>query len=249
MIFTRAMNKKINYSFIITFTVLIGVWSLYSRLNSPIIAPSPFKVATSLISILLSEDFYIDLFITVIRGVAAFVISAVISLISGIMIGRYRIIENALYPFVIGLNGIPRISWILLAMIWLPFNSAIVIFIIVMTILPTMVMGIVDGYKEVPVQLLEMADIYKFSSISRIKNIFIPSMKPFILSSFRVASGLTWKSIIMAEFLTVNSGLGSAMGNARDILATDRVLAYTIIIILITHFNQSLLKSKKNSGK
>ena len=235
-------RKWINYNFIFTAAAILIIWGIYASNNSPIIAPSPLRVLKALYRIVSGKAFFLNISLTLYRGLAGYFITIILGLFLGLLMGRYDAINKSIDPFVSGLNAIPRISWIMLAMIWFPLNSALVIFIIVITILPTITIGVVDGYKEVPKDLLEVGRIYKFSSYSITTNNYFPAMLPFILSSSRVAAGLTWKSIIMAELLTVDRGMGAAMGSARAALATDQVIAYTILIIIICALHQSLIK-------
>ncbi|MCD6435777.1 MAG: ABC transporter permease subunit, partial [Clostridiales bacterium] len=150
-----------------------------------------------------------------------------------------------LYPYLLTLQIIPRISWILIAMIWFPLNSQIVIFIISITIMPTIAINTLEGLENIDSSLLEMARVYKIKGNQIVRNIYLPSIAPYVFSGMKIALGITWKTVIMAELLTVQTGLGARMSYAKTSFSTDHILALTVYIIIIGLFFQGVLSKVK----
>src|SRR5690554_3267259 len=189
------MNKKNGFrkwkNKIVVGVVFISIWTLASTLYNPIILPSPLRVAEAFFGLLTSDEFLADLLITLFRGLGGYFIGIALGTVLGVMMGKSEVIYEYLYSSVVTLQTIPRISWILLAMIWFPLDSSIVIFIIVITVLPIFTLNVYEGMKTVPKELLEMGDIFKVNKNQILKDIYIPSITPFIISGSKVASGIT----------------------------------------------------------
>lgn len=230
-------DKKI-YSIAIFFIL----WQIISLSYSSIVLPSPISVIVSFLKLAKDWSFYNDLAITIFRGCLGYVISMIMALLLAILFYVNKTIKELLYPYIIMFQAIPRISWILLAMVWLPFNSVIVVFVLIITLLPTMVMNIHEGFENTDRELLDMARIFKVDKKKIISNIYIPSSLPYIILTSKVSLGIMWKTVIMIELLTVQNGLGARMGYLRTALATEQIIALTCIIILINSICQKVLR-------
>ncbi len=226
----------------ITLVGFLILWSMISLFYSSVILPSPLTVSKAFVRIITAESFMQNMGLTLFRGISGYLSGMFLGIFLGVIMGKSPIIYNYIYPVISTLQAIPRISWILLAMVWFPLDSSIVIFIILITILPTITLNVLEGMTTVSKELLEMGRIFKVGSGSLLRDIYLPSITPFILSAAKISSGITWKSILMAELLTVNSGIGYEMAYSRAALATDEIIAYTLIILIIAHIHQRILK-------
>lgn len=233
------LNNPQKYIPLINFLI---VWYIASLFYSPIILPSPILVLKAFLRIVTGETFIQNLGLTLYRGINGYLLGIISGIFLGVIMGKSNLIYNYFYPIISTLQAIPRISWILLAMVWFPLNSSIVIFIILITILPTITMNVLEGMTTVSQELLEMGRIFKVGPGFILRDIYLPSIAPFIISAAKISSGITWKSILMAELLTVNSGIGYGMAYSRAALATDEIIAYTMIILAIAYTHQKILK-------
>jgi NitT/TauT family transport system permease protein len=214
------------------------------------VMPSPIAVIIGLSRIISDEDFFMNLTLTIFRGLSGYIIALVIGTIIGVIMGNNKMAYSYLQPIIQTLQAIPRVSWILLAMIWFPLNSIVVIFIMVITLFPLVVMNVYEGMQTVSKEYKEMSMVFKVSKFYMIKDLYFPSIIPFLLAASKIAAGITWKTILMAELLTVNSGIGFGMAFSKMALATDEIIAYTLIILVIGYMHLKVVdyitsKSKK----
>ena len=236
------MLKKIDKKTILLSSItFLVIWQIASMIYPFVVVPSPYRVITKMIAYLFEPSFYSDLGITLMRGSVGYFISIVIGIIISFIIKYNNFLKKIIYPYLIALQVIPRVSWILLAMIWFPLNSQIVIFIIVMTIIPIISLNTLEGLDNIESSLIEMAKIFNVSKEQVIRGIVMPSIAPNIFSGMKVALGVTWKTVVMAELLTVQTGLGARMAYAKAAFATDRILALTIYIVIIGLMFQGFL--------
>ncbi|MCK5764128.1 MAG: ABC transporter permease [Clostridiales bacterium] len=238
----KQLNKKTLFLSSITFLI---IWQIASWIYPPVIVPSPYLVIKNMVMYLGNPEFYADLSITLMRGLIGYVISVVLGILIAFSINHTSLLKNILYPYLLTLQIIPRISWILIAMIWFPLNSQIVIFIISITIIPTIAINTLEGLENIDPSLLEMAKVYKIKGPQIIRNIYLPSIAPYIFSGMKIALGITWKTVVMAELLTVQTGIGARMSYAKTSFSTDHILALTVYIIIIGLFFQGVLSKVK----
>ena len=129
----NCLNKKEKNIFnkITSAILFLMIWELVAMKYIPIIFPSPIEVLKGFVELCQKEEFYRDIILTVSRGIAGYVLSMVLGLIIATLFYMVKSIKNILYSYIVILQSIPRISWMLLAMIWFPFNSTIIIFILI----------------------------------------------------------------------------------------------------------------------
>ena len=80
-----------------------------------------------------------------------------------------------------------------------------------------------------------MADIFRLSFTKRLVYIYLPKLKPYILSALSVSLGLAWKSGVAAEIIGIPDGsMGEMLYQAKLYLATSDLFAWTVVIVLIS---------------
>ena len=92
--------------------------------------------------------------------------------------------------------------------------------------------------------LIEMARAYSTPRLRILKEIYLPSLLPALVSALSVAFAFAWKSSVFAEFIASSSGIGYQLSRANSMMATDRLFAWTIILILFMLFVEYYLLEK-----
>jgi NitT/TauT family transport system permease protein len=86
-----------------------------------------------------------------------------------------------------------------------------------------------------------MAEVYRLSGRERFRAIVAPSTLPFLLAGMKVGFGLALKVSVIAEIFGVTTGIGYIMNYSREILATQMVFAWAIVMILIMMVTDTLV--------
>ena len=241
------MLKRIDKKMILlSTTTFLIIWQIASMIYPIVVVPSPRSVILKVFMYLFEKEFYEDLGITLFRGAVAYLIALFLGIAVAFLIRYSEILKKIIYPYLMALQVIPRISWILLAMIWFPLNSTIVIFIITVTIIPIISLNTLDGLYNIDYSLIEMAKVFNVPKVEMVKGIIIPSIAPSIFSGMKVALGTTWKTVVMAELLTVQTGIGARLSYAKAAFATDHIMALTFYIVIVGLIFQGLLTLIKN---
>jgi ABC-type nitrate/sulfonate/bicarbonate transport system permease component len=82
-------------------------------------------------------------------------------------------------------------------------------------------------------RLLEMGDVYRLSGRRKFTAIVVPSTLPYLIAGMKVGFGLALKVSVVAEIFGVTSGIGYVMNYSREILATQMVFVWAVVMILV----------------
>ena len=226
---------------------LIGLWKAGSMIvSSELILPSPEKTAIAVGKLFINEEFIRIVGATILRGLVGFFISFLLALILGIAAGINDSFYAFLQPILVTIRSTPVISFILLALIWFDV-SQVPVFIALLTMFPFICTNIIDGIRNVNPKLLVLAKVYRVKTRNIIRDIYLPAISPFIFSGISSAMGFGWRAIIIGEVLSQpRYGIGTFMQNAQTYLLVAKVIAWTIIAILLRYLFDHLIRSVEN---
>ena len=234
----------IKYSLISVAAVflLLVIWQIAaSIINLPLILPSPPMAVGQITILVRSIDFWHHLWATLSRGLFGFGISLVVGVILGFMAGKYTWIEAFLRPLIIFVRSTPSMSLILLALIWFK-GDTVPVFVNFLMVFPMIIQNIIEGIKNIDRELLEMVNIYRVKQWRQLTTLYFPSLLPYLAAGIAAGLGVTWKVLIAAEVLAYPAwGIGTQMDTARVYLQTDKVFAWTIVVMVIGIFFDYLL--------
>ncbi|MEA3317333.1 MAG: ABC transporter permease subunit [Bacteroidota bacterium] len=220
----------------VSIALMILIWKLISiKLGSDFLLPSPEDTVIALIKIVFTKNFLITISSTIVRGLIGFGISIVLGILFGIFSGINTSFYSFFKPLLITIRSTPVISLILLALIWFNVNS-VPIFIAFLTMFPFICTNVTDGIRKTDNNLLEMAYVYKIKKHRILKDIYIPTIIPYIFSGASSALGFGWRAVIIGEVLSQPQyGIGTNMQSAQTYLIVKDVIAWTIIAIIISY--------------
>jgi NitT/TauT family transport system permease protein len=101
--------------------------------------------------------------------------------------------------------------------------------------------NIVEGVASVDRRLLEMGDVYRLSGRRQFTAIVVPSTLLYLVAGMKVGFGLALKVSVVAEIFGVTSGIGYIMNYSREILATQMVFAWALVMILVMTLTDRLV--------
>lgn len=213
----------------------------YMIINRDIYLPSPLNVISSFIQITSDKDFFVVISSTTFRVLLSFFISTVTGVLIGIVCGLNKTAYEIFEPFIVLIRSTPVISIIIIALIWFRSDYAPV-FTGFLMCFPLVWSNVVQGIKSTDHHLIEMSKIYRVKPMQTILTIYIPSAKPFIAAGLASSLGLAWKVIAAAEVLSLpRYGIGSKLHDSKIYLESDRLMAWTLLIIIISYLFELIL--------
>jgi NitT/TauT family transport system permease protein len=166
------------------------------------------------------------------------VIGFILALIAGTSLAalsyRFRIVEDLVSPLMKTIKAMPVASFIILALVWIRSKNLSVL-ISFMMVVPMIYSSVYQGLAVADEKLLQMARVFRVGLLHKVTGIYIPSVKPFFLTAVTVGLGFCWKAGIAAEVIGAPVGsIGAKLYEAKLYLMTKELLAWTIVIILIS---------------
>ncbi len=219
------------WSSISSILLFFALWDFGNQLYGNLVLPSPKETIQTLFYMINEPKVIEDIFITIKRAFFGFFISLFLGSFLGLFAGLFVTASIMSRPIVTILVGMPPIAWIVLAMIWFGMSDTTVIFTVVIASFPIVFVGALEGTRTLEGNLKQMADSFNLPFKMKIFDLYFPHIFSYIFPAWISALGMAWKIVVMAELLSANDGIGSALAIARSQLDTPTALALVFIMI------------------
>ncbi|MGL4607104.1 MAG: ABC transporter permease [Eubacteriaceae bacterium] len=254
-IFTALHSKRKEIAIkigVLIFWVLLW-WLVAKIVNSNLVLPSPLKTVESLITLGKTQEFYMSVGTTLVRVFGGVAISVFLGIVLGLVGGLNKIFYAIVDPFVTMIKSLPVVSVIILINLWVA-SEIVPLVVTFLVCFPLTWVNIVQGVHNTDGQLLGMAKIYNISKRKKIKEIYIPSVKPFGLSALMSAIGLGWKVTVTAEVLAnALPSVGMNLFYSKIYLETDFLFAWTLVVVLSSYIIEKstlyIIRKTKKRGE
>ena len=164
-----------------------------------------------------------------------------VALLLGLLAFLSPLARGVVHDVVTVLNSTSVFVWIVISIIWFGLSNWAPIFTTFMITLPVVASNLVEGVASVDRRLLEMGDVYRLSGRLKFTAIVIPSTLPYLVAGMKVGFGLALKVSVVAEIFGVTSGIGYVMNYSREILATQMVFVWALVMILVMTLTDKLV--------
>lgn len=226
-------RKRIEKAAAVVFAITI--WQMAAIiLNRDIFLVTPFAVAKKLLLLMSEQGFFDVVAFSLFRIFGGCFLAIVIGIILAVIASRFYIIEIMLWPFIQAIKSVPVASFIILCLIWLTSNS-LSVFIAFLMVLPIIYTNMLQGIKTTDLKLLEMALVFRAGWMKKLKYIYLPHIKPYLISACSVSVGLSWKAGIAAEVIGIPDGsIGEKLYEAKVYLSSVDLFAWTVVIVVMS---------------
>ena len=221
---------------------LVGAWWLVSlAVGLPVILPPPPAVLLSVLRELGSPAFLSAVAVTALRAVLTLVISVLVAIPLGMLAARQLLWERLLRPFMTTVRSVPFISVILLAMVWFT-SGRVPLFVALLMVLPLVYESARSGVAGIDAHLFRLFNVHGITGAARVAHLLLPGARTALNGGLRSANGIAWKVTVAAEVISnPRSGIGVQMGEARLFLETERLLAWTLVLIVLSTLSERLI--------
>lgn len=211
------------------------IWQLaYWLIGRDLLLASPWQVLHSLSLLMVRPAFWLTAGMSLLRIEAGFILGVLAGTVLAVLTVRFGWLHDFFFPAISAIRATPVSSFIILALVWMT-SSRVVIFIVFLMVLPIIWANVTEGIRKTDPQLLEMATVFEMGRGKVVRLIYLPSVSPFFIAAASTSLGLAWKAGIAAEVLsTPRFSLGGQLYEAKIYLETADLLAYTLIIIILS---------------
>ncbi|MCI8554666.1 MAG: ABC transporter permease subunit [Clostridiales bacterium] len=218
------------------------VWQLAAvTVGEELLLPSPRKVAAALVSLAGDSLFWQAAGASLLRMGAGFAAAVVVGCLSAAATVRFRVAELLLSPLLRTVRAVPVASFIILLLIWV-HTDALPAAASFLMVTPVIWGNVEKGLRAVDRQLLEMAQVFRFTRTRTLLRVRVPSVMPYFLSACTTGLGLAWKSGIAAEVIARPLlSIGRQLQNAKVYLETAEMFAWTLVVAALSLLLEKLL--------
>src|SRR5437762_2980848 len=205
---------------------MTGIWPDY-------LFPGPIAVFNALVNGFLTGNFLQASLLSLQRLAIGYGISLVIGVTLGLFLGRSRLLEQTLGSLILGLQALPSVCWLPLAILWLGLTDQAIIFVVVMGALFSITLGVDAGVKNTPPIYLKAARNLGARGVALAAQVVLPAAMPAILNGLKQGWTFAWRSLMAGELIYFSLSLGNLLQTGRDLNDASQVMAVMVVIIVI----------------
>jgi NitT/TauT family transport system permease protein len=204
-----------------------GIWPDY-------LFPTPLEVWSALVNGFVGGGLYLQAsLVSLQRLLIGYGISLVIGLVLGLLIGRIRLIEETLGSVILGLQALPSVCWLPLAILWFGLTDQAIIFVVIMGALFSITLGVDAGVKNTSPIYLKAARNLGARGVGLYGQVIMPAAMPAILNGLKQGWTFAWRSLMAGELLFFTLSLGNLLQTGRDLNDASQVISVMVVIIVI----------------
>ena len=215
--------------------IFLVIWELVGnvlQLINPMFMSAPSLIFSAAVQLFASGEIYNDLYISGVELFWGYLLSAVVAVPFGIMVGWYKRASYIFDPFINAMNATPRVALLPLVIIWLGIGILSKVGIIFLGAVFPIMINTRDGVKTTPLNLLNAARSFDASEWMIFKAVVLPSTIPFILSGLRQGLGRAIVGVMVGELYAATAGIGFMITVAGATFQTDKVFVGVLIFAL-----------------
>ncbi len=221
---------------LLTAVVLIALWFLVTGMGwvKPLFLPSPFAVYNKFI-IAMTDGVANSTLIqhtlaSLGRVFGAFALACLTAIPLGILMGVNRVVRGLLDPIIEFYRPLPPLAYLPLVIIWLGIGEFPKVFLIFLAIFAPMAIAARAGVRSVSTEQIHAAYAMGATRTQVITQVIMKAALPEIFTGMRIGIGVGWTTLVAAEMVAADRGLGFMVLNAAQFLASDTVIMGIIVI-------------------
>jgi NitT/TauT family transport system permease protein len=220
------------------FVGLVAVWQAFyfAHVWSRVLLPSPLSVGRYLWGAALDGTLGGAIVVTLKRLLLGYAAGLVIGLPLGLLTARFNVLNDTLGLLALGLQTLPSVCWVPLALLWFGQTEMAMLFVVVMGTLWSVIIATDNGVRNISPTFARAAKTMGSRGLHTWLKVILPAALPFIVTGMKQGWAFAWRSLMAAEiYVTILSGfgLGSLLNDGRELNAMDQVIGIMLVLLFI----------------
>ncbi len=214
---------------------LAAAWEAASRsgILPAWLLPGPIDVARSLGEGFASGAIPRAVGVSLRRLAIGYGVSLACGLALGLAMARSQLLRETLGMLVTGLQSLPSICWLPLALLWFGLSEAAILFVVIAGSLFAITAATESAVRSVPPVYLRAARTMGARERQLWLRVLLPAALPGVLSGMRLGWTFAWRSLMAGELLYVSGGLGQLLQTGRELGDLSQVMAVMVAIVAL----------------
>jgi len=202
-------------------------WDFYVRFTN---IPSPGEVLTNAANLMHSDKFYRNMGVSLRRILLGFGIATGLGVVFGLLIGQYRVARGLMLPVFEVLRPIPAIAWVPMAIMLWPTNETSIVFITFLGSFFPILLNTIHGVNSVDPVLVRAGRCLGANELALLRQVILPAALPHIFTGLTIGMGVAWVSLIAAEMISGQFGIGYFTWEAYSLIQYADIAIGMIVI-------------------
>jgi NitT/TauT family transport system permease protein len=216
--------------------VLLWQWAFAAKIWSPVLLPSPIQVAVYLKEAIADATLGHATVTTMRRLLVGYLFGIIVGLPLGLFTARWVLLRDTIGTMALGLQTLPSVCWVPLALLWFGQTEAAMLFVVIMGTLWSVIIATETGVRNVPPIYRRAALTMGSKRLHIWLRVILPASLPFIVSGMKQGWAFAWRSLMAAEiYVTILTGfgLGQLLHFGREQHAMEQVIGIMVVIVVI----------------
>src|ERR1700686_4700393 len=220
------------------FITLLWIWHLLvlAKIWSPVLLPDPISVWEYLKGAAEDGTLLQASMVTMRRLLAGYVVGIAAGLPLGLLTARFKFLEDTIGTLALGLQTLPSVCWVPLALLWFGQTEQAMLFVVIMGRVWSVVIATDSGARSIPPIYARAARTMGSEGLDQWVSVILPASLPFLVSGMKQGWAFAWRSLMAAEiYVTILTGfgLGHLLHYGRELNAMDQVIGIMLVIVVI----------------
>ncbi|HEY5563553.1 MAG TPA: ABC transporter permease [Clostridiaceae bacterium] len=199
----------------------------------PYIFPSPIDVFKTLKALILDNTMGVAILASLKRILVGYFISILIGVSLGLIIVKFRYLDENLGPLILGFQTLPSICWLPFAILWFGLNESSIIFVITIGSTFAVAIAVQAAIKNINPLYIRAAKTMGAKGSKIYTQVILPAALPDVVTGLKQGWSFAWRALMAGEMLSSSKGLGQVLMMGRDLADISQVVAVMIVIIIL----------------
>ena len=220
-----------NWIYLVSVASMLVIWQLVASLFfRPEFFPTPLIVVRKGWELVADGSIWGHIGVSLARIMSGFVIGSLIAAPIGLLMGSFKPIRTFFDPYTQFFRFIPSIAWLTPAVIWFGIGETPKVLIIVYTTIFIVIINTIVGVSNVSENKIWAGRCLGASARQIFLHVTLPATLPFILTGMRLAMGNSFATVVAAEMIAADQGIGFLIFNSRLWMATDIIFLAIVLL-------------------
>ena len=221
---------------------MLGLWEYATdRWIDPFWFSSPLRIGHHLIEVVSGREIFRDLWVTMTETFLGYFAGAILGVIVGLVLSRLEILAKILDPFIVAINGIPRVALAPLFIIWFGIDIKSKIVLASTLVFFITFYNTFAGLRGVEQPLRNVARVMGASERQIFLKVMLPAASPWIITGLKMSLPFALIGAIIGEFMAASKGLGFRLQLYTGVFNTTGAIAVIfILMVMMIIFNAIL---------
>lgn len=226
-----SLNPKVVKA--ITLVIVLAAWEIGGKYVNPLFLSSPSAIAVAFYELVRTGELPAAIFTSLLGFLMGVFAAIVVGITIGVAMGRIRMVEYILEPYINALYSTPSIALIPLFILWFGVGLTSKVIIIFTLSVFIVIINTFTGVKNLSQSIIDVGAAFGANERQTFWMVVLPAALPFIMTGLRLAVGRAILAMIIAEFFTSIAGLGGMIVKYGNFFETAKMFVPIIVVSLL----------------